>query len=396
VGWRRADHGFLILAGLGACLTADLGGRAWDAFRPGLVGSTVLLAAAAQAVLVEFSIYPPNSYQFAFRIAFGAIAYFCFRVLSEEPFGRTALLYAGGAGAAMLAFATMRTSVELCTQAKDLGFSSYATLKSVLPGVGGGPLGETAALLLLTAVFPISLALTGPSRLALGWWTLTGLSFSALALTFSRGGATGLAVFLCAAAALLWRFDRQLRRQLLRGGAVIASAGLFLISTVPLPGPDHHQESSRKQVVQSRSIQGRLLIWEHACRALRAHPLAGVGGGNFAATMGQDLAASGERPFIGRAFNIAIELAVEQGGIGIALLLALGIAVLKTAAGSLRPTPAGGILLRICMAALAGLLVMDMTYSSVLHNACVLSLAAYCAATISALSCRAAFEPGSR
>lgn len=170
---------------------------------------------------------------------------------------------------------------------------------------------------LLVALF--LLLAPGPRRGRILVGAVAAIDLIAFVLTQSRGGLVGLGVALVAAVALAGRA----RPRVLALVLVIAAAGL---GYYVLAAPSH---------VTSSSSSGRSDEWRIAGRMFAGHPLGGVGLGNFGVVepsySTQTLNLDRVRfvvNFRQRVHNTYLEVAAEEGVVGVALLLlVLGAAI---------------------------------------------------------------------
>jgi O-antigen ligase len=178
----------------------------------------------------------------------------------------------------------------------------HAVYRDFRPGwVTGDPNYFTASALV---ALPLALAFSGH---ATRWWLRYAaracalLTLAAIALAASRGGLLGLAVLL---GYLAWR-RRRLRQLTL---AVVACVPLMLLwSNSPLNRLLHPTASD------TRSTDTRLALWQAGLRMIAAHPVTGIGLGNFKVEV-QDYAVSGTNLNLDHiAHNAYLEIAAEMG-----------------------------------------------------------------------------------
>ncbi|TMI87008.1 MAG: tetratricopeptide repeat protein [Bacillati bacterium ANGP1] len=163
-------------------------------------------------------------------------------------------------------------------------------------------------------------------RWRLGAVAALALQVAALPLTYSRGGYTGLAVFVLACGILLWPVRTRVWPVLL---VVVAVAGLMALSH---PAVGLRAESLTLDPADTAA--SRMFIWRTALRMWRAHPILGTGIGVFNA------AYSAYRPLgvratyavlriPGSAHNDYIQILAETGLAGAVLLVLASAAVLR-------------------------------------------------------------------
>jgi O-antigen ligase len=136
-------------------------------------------------------------------------------------------------------------------------------------GAGGDP-NETAAM--LVAAIPLALVMAGTSESSRGrvvWALVTAGCTIGLVETGSRGGFVALAASIAAGVLLAGRWRG--RAAVAAALAIALAAGWFLLLA----------PSATRQHVTSSSTTGRSMLWTVAIRAIRAHPVAGLGNDNF-------------------------------------------------------------------------------------------------------------------
>jgi putative inorganic carbon (HCO3(-)) transporter len=213
--------------------------------------------------------------------------------------------------------------------------AAYALLDPSAAGAGHygrlaggiGDANEEAAV--LVAAIPLAIALPAVSSRAwmrsLGW---TGVIVCLLGVfaTLSRGGLLALGVVL--ACAVLFGGRWRSRAALLLAGAVICTVSYYAV-IAPL--------AARERVTMTTS-NGRLDIWHVGWRMVQAHPLQGVGAGNFQDAAVHYVQAPGsitsarlivDAPHV--AHNVYLELLADLGIPG--LLAFVGVAMFSLLAG---------------------------------------------------------------
>ena len=167
------------------------------------------------------------------------------------------------------------------------------------------------------------------------------LCLVALFLTQSRGGIVALAVTLFLAVALGGRARRKVVTVVT---VVIALASIYLV----LVAPPH--ALGRLTQFTSGGGTGRTDLWKVALQAFRAHPIQGIGLGNFivveptfAVTFNSDLPRADlvvtERQPV---HNTYLHIAAELGAVGIVLFVALLWSVLAATRRGVRAATAAG------------------------------------------------------
>ena len=276
-------------------------------------------------------------------------------------------------------------------------FSAVRTRRQAVMVIGGFLAGATAAgiygLLFASAVVPIGSAgrLTGtnldPNELAsvlvagmalsvgfaanvkdpglrLAAVSAGGFCFLAATLTGSRGGLVAITCMIIGAVI----FGGRWRAQLAVGGVVIALLGAFYITSL---APAPVRERITQTAGESTQQEGRTTLWEVAGRMIRAHPINGVGAGNFQNSsrhyvLQPGTLARSDEVFTGEkvTHNTYLQTAAELGLVGFGLFIAIiafSFACLVRAAGRFRDCldVRGEALARSMIVAMIGLLVAD-------------------------------------
>ena len=144
------------------------------------------------------------------------------------------------------------------------------------------------------------------------WWlALSSLTLTLFATTLaaSRGGFLGLATALLIVAARSSR--RNLRVTV--GAALVVAVMLAIAPSSPLTrilNPSRGDEES---------TDNRTTVWRGAIRMIQAHPLTGIGAGNFKLHVGSYVGLEGRKAFV--AHNTYLEVAAELGLPGLALFV---------------------------------------------------------------------------
>jgi O-antigen ligase len=214
----------------------------------------------------------------------------------------------------------------------------------------------------LVAGFVLALGLTAVARhspiLRVLAASAAAFSLFGIVLTVSRGGLVSLAV--AGLAAIIFG-GRWRPRMLVVAGACVAVTVIYFTSFAP--------PAAREHVTASNGGTGREDVWKVAWRMVEAHPINGVGAGNFHTSSIHYLLVSpgliARSDFIADtqkvAHNVYLQTWAELGIIGLSLLLLLIIAVLHTGVQAIREFEKRGdlrmeILARAQLIALIGLL----------------------------------------
>lgn len=187
----------------------------------------------------------------------------------------------------------------------------------------------------LVMALPPALVLAVKSRAALRFAAVgaTGVIFTALLLTLTRGAIIGAACSL--AIMLVWAPFRRVAACVLVGLLVFAVANGDTLSK----SKELNLVGARLATVFDRESanvnNGRLQIWGTVPQIAAEHPVFGLAVGNFHEHSLAYGLSEGGRPFE-HAHNVLLTVLVEQGVPGALLLLATLFLVLRTAAGALR------------------------------------------------------------
>lgn len=235
-----------------------------------------------------------------------------------------------------------------------------------ITGAGLDP-NELASVLVAGIALSIGVAACLKHRPGLRIATLTGGGFCFLAtlLTGSRGGIVAMACMLIAAIFLAGRW----RARILVAGAVAAVVGVYYIAA--LAPAEIRERIASSGSGQSREMEGRTTLWEIADRMISAHPLNGVGAGNFEVSSKHYLLQPGaiyrsdvviREPQV--AHNTYLHITAELGVIGLALfgtILVFSVACAVRAGKNFRERgdPSGEALAQCIAVAMIGVLVAD-------------------------------------
>ncbi len=145
----------------------------------------------------------------------------------------------------------------------------------------------------------------------------------AMLLADSRGAELGLATAVVVLIIAAWRREREAGIALLIGVPVVAIAWLARII------PAHVRADIIAQVTlgpvnsANFSVQERLAHWVAGLRMFRAHPILGVGAGNYSAAYSRYQVSPDWFEALGHAHNYYINTAAETGVLGLVALLGL-------------------------------------------------------------------------
>ena len=183
----------------------------------------------------------------------------------------------------------------------------------------------------LNLSLPLALALALFGRDPRMRWIAGGasiLSLFALYLANSRGALLGLVAAMIVIAAVGWRLERQALIAAAIGAPLIAVA--WITRLIPLSVQDKllsqfrvNDVSLTAQVNDANfSTIERLAHWVAGLRMFQAHPLLGVGAGNYAAAY-QQYKVTGWDESLTHAHNYYINVAAETGALGLLAFLAV-------------------------------------------------------------------------
>lgn len=282
-------------------------------------------------------------------------------------------------------------------EARAVGFDDASEVKQALRTlpVVGAPAGETYTLLLALLPFPLALLARRRRAVRLCLLVAVALILMALALSFSRGLYLAAAVFFVAAGLLITRCGILPPARLVR--SAVAVALLTLVALLPFAKPVMTTASAFGTVSQVRSLEGRGRVWVNSLDLARSHLLFGVGANNFAMQYAAGSGRSEAAPFVGRPYNIVLQVLVERGLVGLVAYSLLALLLLLLSFKKIRAEEEFGRKLTATLftAAFLALLVRDASYSSLLTNKGVGALLCLMLAVNSQSRTRNA-EPGGR
>jgi O-antigen ligase len=232
-----------------------------------------------------------------------------------------------------------------------------------LAGTIGEP-NQLAAVLVAGLVIALAMAVVekGKPVLRLLLFAAAGLCLLTTFLTLSRAGLIALVVAMVAAVIVAGRW----RAQVFAGAVVVITTLVVFFAFIATP---HQRE--RVSSVGAGSTTGRSDIWTIGWRMVQAHPVNGVGVGQFQTSAVHFLIAPGtiqrsdliiDRPKV--AHNIYLHVLAEMGVVGLtAFLLIIGFALrcalMAARAFQRRGDPAMDLLSRAVFVGLVGILAAD-------------------------------------
>jgi O-antigen ligase len=184
------------------------------------------------------------------------------------------------------------------------------------PGFDPNDLAVTLALGIPMACY---LELTSGRRQWL-FYLYTPLTIGAVMLTASRGGAVAVGASLMFLV-FIWRGLPRRRKFKYVGLGLVCGTLLFLMWT----NLSVRRLATFVEQVSSRDLNGRVDVWEVAVAAFQANPVFGVGSGSFSTAVG------GSRGMSRAVHNTFLGVLVEQGLVGLAILLMILLGLWKKA-----------------------------------------------------------------
>lgn len=149
------------------------------------------------------------------------------------------------------------------------------------------------------------------------------LTILAILLSFSRGAYISLGVYV-----VTWLLFMAPKREKLRLPVIGAVA--FVLTGVVLPSETGTTLLMNRTTSQQQSTEGRINATQAAWDTFREHPLCGYGNGNYTFAIDRTLNQDSTLPYTSYAPNIAVQLLIEKGIIGLLLYLLLALAVCRT------------------------------------------------------------------
>jgi O-antigen ligase len=269
-----------------------------------------------------------------------------------RPEGVLLALLAAGAGYASGRITGALSPVAAPGVAAAAGLGLAVGMPHLAPGpqfaTPLGHAGATAALFTLAAGAACCAAWAAPSpALRRGLRLLAaGTVLTAAALGSVAGAALGCGVLLCSLAAGRMRRGPGVAGLLLTAGAVTAAAWAVAGNALP---------AGLTATVEGRLSERRIRLWQDALHLAARDPVLGVGPGRFG-----ELSPAAAQSLLpdGKPHSAPLQLAAEQGIIGVALLVAAFCWLLHVLWRSPRPTPvvltAGAALTAVAAIAAAG------------------------------------------
>jgi tetratricopeptide (TPR) repeat protein/O-antigen ligase len=205
------------------------------------------------------------------------------------------------------------------------GFEDLTSFRESFLMFGGINQREATSLLLLL-LGPVYFCRTAEAASG-SWFARATAAFALAAVTLSLTLSLSRSAFLSTALFFAIASVCQVRAGLLsmrQAAATFATTGAFVFLFLTFGGllrPAVNTALIFRTSSQTRSVAGRLRIWQDALRGIRRHPWTGVGGYNYPVSSLQPVGEIVVRPVVSRSFNWILQLAAETG---IAGLLAFG------------------------------------------------------------------------
>jgi tetratricopeptide (TPR) repeat protein len=342
----------------------------------------VAVAAVVVCLLpAAFRSLSPNALWATRHLLLMAATYVSVRAGIRRAFQRRVLLIVTSVVACAAAGRALYDFVQRAAQARALGFQDLVNFRALMRlGVPQGlSLGAWSSTFLALIPFVLVLRLRSTSRVSRGLLVaIEILLIGAILLTFQRGVYIGLAWFFlsCVLGAKVLAV-RGPRLGILLGPLVtavtftaITPAGPSMLTTV---GVVH-------SAIGVRSLEARTSLWGAALPLLSSHPR-GMGRGMLPFVTSQLEDRRLDRPYVSQVFSTPLQIAVEEGLLGIAAASALLVAFVWVSVGRCRRRGASraGMPVLIFLAGVLSVVVRDLSYSSLLLNpGCAVLVAAMC------------------
>jgi O-antigen ligase len=318
------------------------------------------------------STYRPNSLHDYQEVLFLALFYCLVRLHLRHEYQRTGvflLLSLFGlclSVAALLSFGRQHASLT------SLGFDDPTSFRAYFnffqpPGI---PVGEWITIFLMLLPFPILLFLKFADT-ARAWALLCPAValLLTISVTFSRGLYVAAAVFFVSAVLLFWLYGLAQLKRFARFSLCALLLAVVVVSVTPVREPLLTTASMFKTASHVRSFEGRANLWKASWEVVKARPLFGVGAFNF--PMQYAAYKAEDSVYVGRTFNIFLQLLVEKGLVGLLAYCLLFFSFFKVAHDNIRLLPADSFhkaVSVLLMASCLALLVRDLSYSSTFVN----------------------------
>ena len=347
----------------------------FTAVRINWIDLSLFLVVIVETICYYNSTYRPNSLQ-GYQDALFLFLFYCLvRLHLRHDYQRTGIFLLLSLFGLCLSAAAMLSFYSYYTFLKSLGFDDLTSFRPYFyfqqpPGI---PVGEWITIFLMLLPFPILLFIRFADTAQAKVWTLlcpTVVLLLTSAVTFSRGLYIAIAAFFVFATLLFWLHG--LTTSLKRFVRFSALAFLLLIIVVlvtPLRAPVLTTAAIFKTTSQVRSFEGRTALWKTSWEIVKAHPLLGVGAFNF--PMQYAAYKKEDSVYVGRTFNIFLQLLAEKGLVGLLAYCLLFFNFFKVLHGKIRHLQGDSFEKAVSILFLAScfaLLVRDLSYSSTFVN----------------------------
>jgi len=380
VGFIVAQAGSVVVTAITICIVVCLillRAAKSQPWKPTVCDASVLVFVAAQIASTYCGLYRDNSLIYDVGVATAANIYFIFRIGG----GLNSRLFRVFSIAACflelsLAFVNIPATIEQYVAWKRLGLSDIISFRACFVLTGG--VTKTDSLNLALALLPFSLILlTYERRILLKTLSVLSLigSTAVIGGGMSRGvylGALSLCVSIFAAA-----WVRCIRLNRIATIVLLAMGSVILASVCMYAVPSGHSESTNDgetSISKARSIDGRIHIWNGTLSHIHSYALFGVGGGNGALYTLKHIEAAPYEPFTARTYNCLLEILLQNGALGLIAFCVIVIWTLGHIMGNSDGKPHSRQIAVIAQGAIIGMLVSDLTYTSLVRHPLVMCL----------------------
>lgn len=347
--------------------------RAW-AGHPNWVDWSACIVVLSETVSYARSTYSTNSLG-GYEDALFLFLFYCLvRFGLQHEYQRVGICLIVALFGLFLSAAASYSFLHQLKQITALGFNDATDFKWFFNFLQapGTAVGEWITVFLILLPFPVLLFIryvrTAPSAA----WLLLCPAVAILltvAATFSRGLYIATAFFFVSAGLLCVKYELSSLKHLMRYTAAALTVLFLIVCLTPLRRPALTTASMFKTDSQARSLEGRASLWQDSWEIVKDYPLFGVGAFNFP----MHYAAYKEEgsAYVGRTFNIFLQLLVEKGVVGLLAYGLLFFSFLKVTHDNVRLLPDGAFqktAALLFVASFAALIVRDLTYSSIITN----------------------------
>jgi hypothetical protein len=336
-----------------------------------LIDWGILLVTAFEIPSLAMSYYRENSSYWSAGLLFAVVVYFLIR-MSLRSHGQAVVL-----SMVFTVFGVLISVPALSRFSTKLDGLHAAGFRGVVPfreklAIGSGYVGgEWFTIILLTAPYALLLATLAFSkrRRLLGVFATVPVVVIAteLAATCSRAVFSAFVVGLVVltATSVAYRLISWKTGSTLLASSLLVLALILLIGNVALPGLASCYVA--RDTSQSRSAEGRVVIWRSAIDSTHESRLWGIGSGNAGFLLASHAEGNASTAFAARTFSLPVEILVEKGVVGAACYGILILAVLFELHRTLRMQGLDISARWIAVVAFSGIvmgLFRDLTYSS--------------------------------